>query len=162
MVYSSPLFVDCCCPAQFQVHRRVASQSANQADAGLKALEHRWLQALQHHDTAFLQALLDDDFVDTLPEGRIQTKQDVLHAPFFQSTESETLSDLVVHLHGELAVVTGVNTILGTITIHFTDVFQKEHGEWKAIAAQETIGRPRPVSASSAPAPRPRTVDPDP
>lgn len=82
--------------------------------------------------------------MDTAPDGRLRSKQDVLAAPVARKYESQTLRNLKVHLHGDVAIVNGMNVIVGkdhshTVKVHFTDVFQKRHGQWKAIAAQENV-----------------------
>lgn len=107
-------------------------------------LEQHWLQAIEQHDTAFLNSLLDDDFVDTAPDGHLRSKQDVLATPVVRNYESQSLHNLKIRLHGDVAIVNGVNVIVGrnqsyTAIVHFTDVFQKRHGRWKAIAAQENV-----------------------
>jgi ketosteroid isomerase-like protein len=89
-----------------------------------------------------LNTLLDENFIDTAPDGHLRTKQDALEGPVAQDVESEKLENVVVHLHGDVAVVTGVNVVTGkgksyVATVHFTDVFHKIQGHWKAIAAQE-------------------------
>lgn len=115
----------------------------------LLTLEQSWLDAIQHRDLKFLDALLDDAFVDTPPDGHLRSKQDVLKTPVAQNVESEKLQDLSVRLHGDVAVVTGVNVVTGrehsyVATVHFTDVFQKQAGKWKAIAAQENLSVKHP------------------
>jgi len=132
----------CCCVVIVLSQLLFAQTSGDTAE--LIALEHRWLQAIQQHDTAFLNSLLDDSFVDTAPDGHLRSKQDVLAGPVAQNVESEKLEDLAVHLHGDVAVVTGINVVTGkgksyVATVHFTDVFQKIQGHWKAIAAQEDV-----------------------
>jgi ketosteroid isomerase-like protein len=57
---------------------------------------------------------------------------------------SQTLSDLKVRVHGDMGVVTGVNTAEAadksfTVKVRFTDVFVKDKGVWRALSAQETI-----------------------
>ena len=126
---------------------QVSSQEGDQGR--LLQIEQQWVDAIQHHDTRFLDQLLAKDFVDTPADGHLRTKHDALTSPVAQDVESEKLQDLAVHLHGDTAVVTGVNIITGkarsyVATVHFTDVFHKVDGTWKAIAAQENVSVAHP------------------
>ena len=115
----------------------------------LLTLEQRWSDAIQQRDVKFLDDLLDDAFVDTAPDGHLRSKQDALKASVAQNVESEKLQDLSVRLHGDVAIVTGVNLITGrehsyVATVHFTDIFQRKAGKWQAIAAQENVSVQHP------------------
>lgn len=82
--------------------------------------------------------------MDTAPGGHLRNKHDVRTSPVAQNVESEELKDLAVDVQGDTAIVTGINVITGAghpylATLHFTDVFQKVSGKWKAIAAQENV-----------------------
>lgn len=126
----------------------VRAASAPQQD--FVALEHRWVSALQNHDTAFLDALLDDSFVDSTFRGAIRRKHDVLAGPrAAPAYRSIRLDDLVVRRYGaDTAIVTGVNVLRGTaggdtVRVRFTDVFVRRHGSWRAVSAQETLQSPQ-------------------
>jgi ketosteroid isomerase-like protein len=133
--------------------RSIAAQPSMDRDATadkntLIALEHQWLDAIERRDTSFLNSLLDNDFVDTTVNGRQRSKHDVVTKPAVRGYDTQTLQSLTVHLHGDVAVVNGANLIVGknhsyTVTVYFTDVFQKLDGQWKAIAAQESLSAVR-------------------
>lgn len=115
-------------------------------DAYFVDLEHRWLDALQKHDVAALDALLDDSFVDVTFRGGVRTKHDVMTGPPMSGPyHSIRLDDLAVRRYGSaVAVVTGVNVLQGATAddlarIRFTDVFAKRDGRWRAVSAQETL-----------------------
>jgi ketosteroid isomerase-like protein len=110
----------------------------------LIALEHDWLNAAQTRDLRKLDEILDDDFVDTSYKGELRSKRDVLASSAAPPGSSARLENLVVHLHGHTAVVTGSNFVEAAdhsfkIELRFTDVFVKRGAAWKAIAAQEVV-----------------------
>jgi Domain of unknown function (DUF4440) len=112
-------------------------------------LEHRWVEALRTHDTAALDRLLDDRFVDATYRGALRTKSEVLSGPPAGGPyHSIRLEELTVRRAGRAAaVVTGVNVLQGTtaddlVRVRFTDVFVRDHGAWRALSAQETLQRP--------------------
>lgn len=127
-----------------------AAQGVHSDDASeLLRLEQRWIEAIQKRDLTFLDNLIDENFVDTAPDGHLRNKHDLLTSPTAQNVELEKLKDLQVRMHGDVGVVTGVNVITGksesyVATVHFTDVFQKIDGKWKAIAAQENVSVAQP------------------
>ncbi len=68
-------------------------------------LEHRWVAALQAHDTAALDRLLDDSFVDATFRGAIRHKRDVLTgSPAGGPYHSVRLDDVVVRRYGRTAI----------------------------------------------------------
>lgn len=107
-------------------------------------LERRWVAALQAHDTATLNELLDDSFVDSTFRGTTRTKSDVLTGPAAGGAyKSVRLEDVNVRTYRRTAIVTGVNVLQGpagdVVRVRFTDVFCKSRSAWKAVAAQETL-----------------------
>jgi len=109
-------------------------------------IEHRWVDALQTHDTATLDQLLDDTFIDSTFRGALRTKRDVLTGPpAAGSYRSIRFGDVAVRTYGNhIAVVTGVNVLRGKgvddiVRVRFTDVFVNRRGQWRAVSAQETV-----------------------
>jgi len=114
--------------------------------AQLTEVEARWVKALREHDTVALDRLLDDSFVDSTFRGTLRGKRDVLAGPPAGGPyHSIRLDDLAVRSYGRsTAIVTGVNVLQGKdaadiVRVRFTDVFVRQHGEWRAVAAQETV-----------------------
>lgn len=108
-------------------------------------LEARWLAAAQAHDTAALNELLDDSFVDSTFRGAIRTKHDVLNGPPAGGAyKSVRLDDVKVRAYGRgTVIVTGINILNGpsgdVVRVRFTDVFCKSGSHWRAVSAQETL-----------------------
>lgn len=112
------------------------------------ALEERWVEALAKNDTAALDSLLTDDFLDVTFRGEIRSRHDFIMghraAPAYHSVGFESI---VVRPHGNAVLVTGVNVLQGADStdvarIRFTDVFVEEGGRWRAASAQETLVAP--------------------
>lgn len=125
-----------------------STESAQSSDvAAVLKLEHAWLDAASiHRDPKMLDRILAPGFVDTAFDGRIRSKSDALKAAAEPKVSHQSLSELVVHLFGDTAVVTGINDVTGAsasgpwhVRIRFTDVFQKDGQTWRAIAAQENV-----------------------
>jgi hypothetical protein len=106
-------------------------------------IEYDWLRALVDHDRATLDKILGDDFVDSNWKGELRTKDQVLKGLAAARPYSQHLQAIEVQLHGEMAVACGLNEIRDkegstVMRIRFTDVFVYRHGNWQAVAAQET------------------------
>ena len=123
-----------------------ASNQSSDVAAVLK-LEHAWLDAASiHRNHKTLDRILAPGFVDTAFDGRIRSKSDALKVVAAPKVSHQSLSELVVHLFGDTAVVTGINDVTGAsssgpwhVRIRFTDVFLKHSQTWRAIAAQEYV-----------------------
>jgi hypothetical protein len=106
-------------------------------------IEHEWLRALVERDRATLDRILADDFVDSNWKGELHTKRQVLEGLEAPRPYSQHLRDVKIQLYGSIAVARGLNEVSGkngriVMRIRFTDVFLYRHGNWQAIAAQET------------------------
>jgi ketosteroid isomerase-like protein len=111
----------------------------------LEGLEQEWLDTSLKQDRAGLDAILMEDFEDVSWQGELRGKTEIMAiAMSAPVTSSQTLSDLKVRVHGDMGVVTGVNTAEAadksfSVKVRFTDVFVKDKGKWRALSAQETI-----------------------
>jgi ketosteroid isomerase-like protein len=85
------------------------AQRVSDADAVSKivALEHVWARAYVEKDPKALAAILDDAFVCVTSEGKIMSKVEIL-ADVETSTGQQIFTEpMMVHLHGDTAIVTG-------------------------------------------------------
>jgi ketosteroid isomerase-like protein len=111
----------------------------------LEGLEQEWLDTSLKQDRTGLDAILMEDFEDVSWQGELRGKTEIMAiAMSAPVTSSQTLSDLKVRVHGDMGVVTGVNTAEAadksfSVKVRFTDVFVKDKGKWRALSAQETI-----------------------
>jgi ketosteroid isomerase-like protein len=106
-------------------------------------LENKWNDVLVKKDATALGAMLADDYVVTDEFGHVHDKAAQLARLKSGQRNFQTmkLSDLRVHMFGDVVVVTGVNTVTGTTDgkstpskLAFTDTFARQNGTWRAIA----------------------------
>ena len=109
-------------------------------------LENEWVAALAKADTAALDGMLADTYVDA--EGNQRSdKKGVLAA--LKSGElkiaSIKLSEMHVYDYGDAAVVTGIGEQAGNFKgqalagkVFFTDTFVRRNGKWRAVASHRT------------------------
>jgi ketosteroid isomerase-like protein len=115
------------------------------AEGKILATEHMWGQSYMSKDPKALEMILDDAFVNVDSDGMLQTKADVL-AEVRASTVLKFLTEsMVVHLHGNTAIVTGVFEIKGVNSgkpyaqrVRFVDTWLYKNGQWVSIAGLVT------------------------
>jgi hypothetical protein len=109
--------------------------------------QQRWVEALLKADTATLDMILVDSYVDTDESGVRSNKPGILAALKSGDLKlaSITLLETDVHLYGDSAVITGVSAQTGTFQgqpiapkILFTATLVVQDGEWRAVAAHRT------------------------
>ena len=123
------------------------AQSPGPAEQELIALENDWSRASMKRDPAGLQRFYADDYIYTDSDGFVTSREKEiadLTSGAFRLT-SYKFEDMRVRLYGNVAVVTGQNTIKGTWEgvqhdmggpYRFTDVFVKRNGQWRCVASQ--------------------------
>jgi hypothetical protein len=117
--------------------------AADNDEKTLKSLEQTWITAVVNADRVTMNKLLDDSFVETLPNGQRRTKSDLLLAPPPPPGSSQVLMDLDLHLNGDTAIVTGTNHFKPSPTTQpvdysFTDVFVRRVDGWRVVSSQMT------------------------
>jgi ketosteroid isomerase-like protein len=125
----------------------------------LAKMEQDWVDAVLKRDVATVDRILADDFVATLPDGRLITKaQDIeeLRSGAF-SSESTTIEGVNVRVFGDAAVVTFEQTeksqyhgrpVSGRTL--WTDVFVRRSGTWQIVAEHGSVAPDRPQPAGRA------------
>lgn len=122
-----------------------AAAPATHRNGTIVKLEHAWLTAARHHDTATLAHILADDFIDINVHGQTRDKAAAMAAHAAPAGTTQTLRDIKVRHYGTSAIVTGINVVHSktkgwTVQVAFTDVFVRRHdGKWQAVSAQETL-----------------------
>jgi hypothetical protein len=112
-------------------------------DAVLTA-ENNWVAALEERNVPSLTCILAPGFTDKTWDGRKLTRDQVLANLPNRPDTKLNLSDLKAEVHGDTAVVHGLNTVTtpdGTVVarVRFTDVFSYMDGKWKPVSAEETL-----------------------
>ena len=113
----------------------------------IKKLEMDFAQAVVKDGAAAVDKYEADDIFDTDPGGRVtdkaQDKSDLSSGDLkFQSLE---LSDIKVHVYGNVAVAVGNTVVKGSYKgqdisakYRFTDTWVKRKGKWQLAASQGT------------------------
>jgi len=111
-------------------------------------LERHAKEASIHNDTKFTEQALADNYIAIGPLGTVVTKSDMvdvrrrskLHYEFIE------LSEMVVRIYGETAVVTAKAEVKGSDfgedfsgPYRYTRVWVKQNGAWRAVAYQATV-----------------------
>lgn len=113
----------------------------------IKKREQDWAQAVVNEGAASVDQYEADDIIATSPTGRVtnkdQDRTDLSSGDF--KIQSEELSDLTVHVYGNIAVAMATNTMKGTYKgqdlsgkYRFTDTWVKRNGKWQVVASQYT------------------------
>ncbi len=118
------------------------------ADAELKAIEEKWLDAYMKSDPTFLKNTEAEDYMLVEPDGNISTKADDIKSVTEKKfvLKSATMSDFKCRMIGDnAAVVTAMLKMSGTDDGHeFSgdfrgiDVFEKKDGKWMVVSSQLT------------------------
>ena len=142
---SQPLFVLClilCLP------RVSAPQQASPEVARILALEQQWTDAYRQRNIKLLTSMLAEDFVITVEDGSIFGKMGYMAHTADTATQVDLAeeSDLRVHMHGNVAVVTGSYHEMGLskgkryeYRDRMTDVWMKIENQWQLIASQYSV-----------------------
>ena len=124
-----------------------AQQEANADDKSkIIALERvAKIQACEHKDLRTLDAILDDDFFHVDTDGKVQNKAEVLVAVQTSEPLHYLMEAMVVQMHNDTAIVTGLYQIKGIshgvpflATRRFVDTWLLKNGRWVIIASLAT------------------------
>ncbi|MFZ0807429.1 MAG: nuclear transport factor 2 family protein [Candidatus Sulfotelmatobacter sp.] len=111
-------------------------------------MERQAREASLHRDADFSQKTLADDYVAITPLGQVTTKQDTVSARKSGQLRYETInvSDMVVRVYGDTAVVTARADVKGhqlgedfSGPYRYTRVWVRKTGHWQAVSYQATV-----------------------
>ncbi len=111
-------------------------------------MERQARDASLHRDADFSQKTLAEDYVAITPLGQVTTKQDTLSARKSGQLRYETInvSDMVVRVYGDTAVVTARADVRGhqlgedfSGPYRYTRVWVRRTGHWQAVSYQATV-----------------------
>jgi hypothetical protein len=123
------------------------AQGTDATTQALINLENKWVGALVRSDTAALDSIFADTYVDTDEHSHRSDKQGVLAVVKSGELKLESikLSDMLAHVYGDAAVVTGSSSQIGNFKgeplaamIIFTDTFIRQNGKWRAVASHRS------------------------
>lgn len=111
-------------------------------------LEHQAREASLRRDPQFPQQALADDYVAITPLGTVTTKKDAISARKSGQLRYDNIdvSDMVVRLYGDTAVVTARADVKGhqlgedfSGPYRYTRVWVRRAGHWQAVSYQATV-----------------------
>lgn len=111
-------------------------------------MEHVWAQAYMAKDPRALARILDDAFVCVDSDGRLLNKAEVLTNVKESDTLQLLMESMVVRLHGDTAVITGIFRTTGVEhgkpfarRERFVDTWLSRNGQWVSISSLVTLAR---------------------
>jgi len=114
----------------------------------IRELERQAREASLRRDADFSQRTLAEDYVAITPLGQVTTKQDTVSARKSGQLRYETIdvSDMVIRLYGDTAVVTARADVKGhqlgedfSGPYRYTRVWVRRGGHWQAVSYQATV-----------------------
>ena len=131
------------------VHPRPSVDAADQITIReIVDMERQAREASLHRDPDFSQRTLAEDYVAITPLGTVTTKQDTVSARKSGQLryDSINVSDMVVRLYGDTAVVTARADVKGhqlgedfSGPYRYTRVWIRRGGRWQAVSYQATV-----------------------
>jgi ketosteroid isomerase-like protein len=111
-------------------------------------MEKQSKEASLKRDAGFSVRTLADDYVAITPLGQVTTKQETISARRSGQLryESMNITDMVVRLYGDTAVVTARADVKGhqlgedfSGPYRYTRVWVRRNGQWQAVSYQATV-----------------------
>ena len=131
------------------VHPRPSIDAADQATIReVVDMERQSREASIHRDAEFSRRTLAEDYVAITPLGQVTTKQDTVSARKSGQLRYETIdvSDMVVRIYGDTAVVTARADVKGhqlgedfSGPYRYTRIWVRRTGHWQAVSYQATV-----------------------
>jgi ketosteroid isomerase-like protein/predicted aspartyl protease len=123
-------------------------QTLSQPERDVRKLEREWLDAYEKRDAEAMNRIVADDFKLIFPDGRTQTKADILaqlkseqHAT--RPSPKFSTEDVRSRVEGDTVILTGrvVQTIerggqTRTMQMRYADKYRKRHGSWQVISSE--------------------------
>ena len=137
------------CAQHVALHPRTGFDSADQETIRqIVDMERQAKEASLHRDAEFVLHTLADDYVAITPLGQVSTKQESVSARRSGQLryESMNITDMVVRLYGDTAVVTARADVKGhqlgedfSGPYRYTRVWVRRNGHWQAVSYQATV-----------------------
>ena len=139
----------------FASNAAAQTSDAKAAEEGVRKLERAWLDAYEQRDAKAMEAIVADDFIITFPQGRKQTKAQIVESmkkPTPGRSEKFRTEGTEARVFGDTVVLTGrvisETQRDGTLTIGemlYTDTYVRRNGVWQVVASHlGSIPEPKP------------------
>jgi hypothetical protein len=128
-----------------QMKSKNANQNSKVEEALIK-LDKEWTAAELRGDKEAVSRIVADDYMETLPDGRVQNKTQYL-ADIKATTDKDVADDYKVRVFGNLAIMTHRGTATGETNRQYrsTHVWMKRDGRWQLIAHHSSDITPTPT-----------------
>ncbi|HEX6187216.1 MAG TPA: nuclear transport factor 2 family protein [Pyrinomonadaceae bacterium] len=118
------------------------------ASQSVQKLERAWLDAYEQHDVKAMEAIVADDFTITFPDGRVQTKPQIIAS--LRSPRPADGRSMKFHTegvqpraYGDVVVLTGIvvtelqrdGKTVSERRERYTDTYLKRNGRWQVVAS---------------------------
>lgn len=137
------------CAQHIALHPRSGFNTGDQEEIReIVDMERQTKEASLHRDADFPLRILADDYVAITPLGQVTTKQDAISARRSGQLryESMNVTDMVVRLYGDMAVVTARADVKGhqlgedfSGPYRYTRVWVRRNGHWQTVSYQATV-----------------------
>ena len=138
----------CCLLLATQLFAQTASSISDPQESKLLVLEHLWNEAQVNRDSAALERLVAERFVNTEYDGEVSDRSKFLadiRDPEFKPTLVR-IQDAKVNSYGNTAVVYGFYHTKGTYqgrpyehVGRFTDTWMLQDGGWRCVASHTSL-----------------------
>ena len=128
-------------PAEARPRSPAGKAAPASAEAEVRRLERKWLDAYEQHDAAAMDSIVADEFTITYPQGQMMAKPAIMTqirarpgggGPHF-STEQ-----VVARRFGDTVVLTGILVMegqRGRQRSRYTDTWVRRGGRWQVAAS---------------------------
>jgi ketosteroid isomerase-like protein len=137
------------CAQHVAVHPRSGFDSGEQEIIRqIVDMERQSKEASLHRDAEFCLRTLAEDYVAITPLGQVTTKEETISARRSGQLryEAMNITDMVVRLYGDTAVVTARADVKGhqlgedfSGPYRYTRVWVRRNGHWQAVSYQATV-----------------------
>ena len=136
------------CLVSFAQEKNSAADHNQQAIREILEQERESKDAAIRRDVAFVERNYSDDYVGITPSGDVITKSESIAARKNAQLRYDAinLTDMVVRVYGNTAVVTARADVKGTDLgadfsgpYRFTRVWVKRNGQWQVVSYQATV-----------------------
>jgi len=124
------------------------SQSRNEAESKVLALERLWGEAAQFRDIKALESIFDDSMIYVHIDGRLMTKAEVLADTKAVSAVQIVVDSSVARVHGNVVIVTGVLHLKGVDagkpylrSGRYLDTWLSKGSSWTCVSSMTTAMR---------------------
>lgn len=130
------------------IHPRNFPSPEQEAIREIVDMERQTKEATIHRDADFTQRTLADDYVAITPLGQVTTKDDAVSARKSGQLRYEAMnvSDMVVRVYGDMAVVTARADVRGhqlgedfSGPYRYTRIWVRRNGHWQTVSYQATV-----------------------